>query len=110
DRLPLGIEAHGCLAGAIAAREEFAAAAAPLEHHLAAGRTRDIGLFGFLGRGFALPLDRLFLDVFALGISRAAEELAEPAKPLLQRLAALRAFLGIAEQLGFGLQERLREG
>src|SRR5439155_4540846 len=89
-RLALGVDVHGRLAlGITRTAQERPAPAHPLQHRLAAVGAGMLGRLGLLARLVLLAGDgAALLDVIALRIPRAAEELAEAAEALLQRLAA----------------------
>src|SRR5262245_27883881 len=88
--LALGVEVHrGFAVGITRAAEELAALPHPLQHRLAAYRTRNVRLHR---RNAAF----LRLDVLALGVARAADELMTLTLARIlddQRFAALRAAL-----------------
>src|SRR5213595_1615598 len=108
DGLTLRVVVHGRLAiGVTAAAEERSRGAFALDHRLAARRAHD---FRDLGSGTRLVAGLAgTLDVVAVGVARAAKELATLAEAFAQGLPATRALFGVGEHLCFGDFEGDRE-
>src|SRR5581483_3242583 len=112
NRLALGIEIHRCFASRIAtATQERATPSHALHQRLATLGAEMLCLHGLRPGGFSFPR----LDVLALRIARAAEELAGLAESnhqwfLTERTFLIRLHTTHRRHLGFGYRQGLLEG